>query len=37
MPDEIARSAVWTYLTTDHPFGTWTRRVLEGIRRKLHR
>ena len=30
------RGAVWTYLTTDQPFGTWTERVLAGLRRKLH-
>lgn len=29
------RGAVWTYLTTDQPFGAWTERVLKGIRRKL--
>ena len=25
--------AVWTYLTTDQPFGGWTERVLAGLRR----
>jgi preprotein translocase subunit SecA len=29
------RGAVWTYLTTDQPFGSWTERVLKGIRNKL--
>jgi preprotein translocase subunit SecA len=29
------RGAVWTYLTTDQPFGSWTERVLKGIRRKM--
>lgn len=29
------RGAVWTYLTTDQPFGSWTERVLKGLRRKL--
>lgn len=29
------RGAVWTYLTTDQPFGAWTERVLKGIRKKL--
>lgn len=29
------RGAVWTYLTTDQPFGAWTERLLKGIRRKL--
>jgi preprotein translocase subunit SecA len=28
------RGAVWTYLTTDQPFGTWTERVFAGLRRK---
>jgi preprotein translocase subunit SecA len=31
------RGAVWTYLTSDQPFGTWTERMLKGIRRKLER
>lgn len=29
------RGAVWTYLTTDQPFGGWTRKVLDGLHRKL--
>jgi preprotein translocase subunit SecA len=29
------RGAVWTYLTTDQPFGAWTERILKGIRKKL--
>jgi hypothetical protein len=29
------RGAVWTYLTSDHPFGTWTERILKGLRRKV--
>ena len=29
------RGAVWTYLTTDQPFGAWTERLLKGILRKL--
>ena len=33
--DVTDRGAVWTYLTTDQPFGTWTERVLKGIRKKL--
>jgi preprotein translocase subunit SecA len=33
--DPSERGAVWTYLTTDQPFGTWTERVLAGLRRKL--
>ena len=29
------RGAVWTYLTTDQPFGTWTERLLKGIKKRL--
>jgi preprotein translocase subunit SecA len=29
------RGAVWTYVTTDQPFGTWTERMLHGLRRKF--
>ncbi len=29
------RGAVWTYLTTDQPFGAWTERLLKGIRKKI--
>jgi preprotein translocase subunit SecA len=29
------RGAVWTYLTTDQPFGSWTARFLKGLRRKV--
>jgi preprotein translocase subunit SecA len=29
------RGAVWTYLTTDQPFGSWTERLLKGIRGRL--
>ena len=29
------RGAVWTYLTTDQPFGSWTERVLKGICTRL--
>jgi len=34
-PDPNERGAVWTYLTTDQPFGSWTERVLRGLRRKF--
>ena len=27
------RGAVWTYLTTDQPFGGWTKRILQGLKR----
>ena len=36
-PDPNERGAVWTYLTTDQPFGSWTERVLKGLRRKFLR
>jgi preprotein translocase subunit SecA len=29
------RGAVWTYLTSDHPFGTWTERVWKGLKKKI--
>ncbi|MDQ2775214.1 MAG: hypothetical protein M3Y57_09915, partial [Acidobacteriota bacterium] len=29
------RGAVWTYMTTDQPFGTWTERILHGFYRKF--
>ena len=32
--DPRERGAVWTYITTDQPFGTWTERVINGFRRK---
>jgi preprotein translocase subunit SecA len=28
------RGAVWTYVTTDQPFGTFTERIINGFRRK---
>jgi preprotein translocase subunit SecA len=28
--DPSQRGAVWTYLTTDQPFGTWTERIARG-------
>ncbi len=34
-PDPRERGALWTYLTTDQPFGNWTRRALKGLRRKF--
>ncbi|MDE3199081.1 MAG: accessory Sec system translocase SecA2 [Acidobacteriota bacterium] len=33
-PDPRERGAVWTYLTTDRPFGSWTERVFKALRRK---
>ena len=35
--DPRERGAVWTYLTTDQPFGTWTERVRRGLREKFRR
>ncbi len=34
-PDPRERGAVWTYLTTDQPFGSLTQRIVRGLRRKL--
>ena len=31
------RGAVWTYLTTDQPFGSFSERVIRGLRRKFRR
>ena len=33
--DPGERGTVWTYLTTDEPFGIWTERVIRGLRRKF--
>jgi preprotein translocase subunit SecA len=33
--DPRERGAVWTYVTTDQPFGTLTERILRGFRRKF--
>jgi preprotein translocase subunit SecA len=33
--DSAERGAVWTYLTTDQPFGGWTKKVLDGLHRKF--
>ena len=35
--DPRERGAVWTYLTTDQPFGSFTERVRRGLRRKFAR
>jgi len=35
--DPHGRGAVWTYLTTDQPFGSFTERVVRGLRRKFAR
>jgi preprotein translocase subunit SecA len=32
--DSGERGAVWTYLTTDQPFGTWTERFIRGLRKR---
>jgi preprotein translocase subunit SecA len=36
-PDPRDRGTVWTYLTTDQPFGTWTERIIRGLRRNARR
>jgi hypothetical protein len=33
--DPGERGAVWTYLTTDQPFGSWTTMLVFGLRRKF--
>ncbi len=33
--DLTERGAVWTYVTTDQPFGTWTERIMHGFMRKF--
>jgi hypothetical protein len=33
--DPSQRGAIWTYLTTDRPFGDYTERVLRGLVRKI--
>jgi hypothetical protein len=33
--DPSERGAVWTYLTTDQPFGSWSTRLAAGLRRKF--
>jgi hypothetical protein len=33
--DPTQRGAVWTYVTTDQPFGRWTERFYEVSREKL--
>ena len=35
--DSGERGAVWTYLTTDQPFGSWGDRLVSGLRRKFGR
>jgi preprotein translocase subunit SecA len=34
-PDPAERGSVWTYVTTDQPFGSWTERIIRGLARKL--
>jgi preprotein translocase subunit SecA len=33
-PDPRERGAIWTYLTTDQPFGTMTERIIKAIWRR---
>ncbi len=35
--DRLERGATWTYITSDQPFGTFTERIIKGLRRKLSR
>ncbi len=35
--DPAERGAVWTYLITDQPFGSFSERVIRGLRRKFRR
>jgi hypothetical protein len=32
---KLERGATWTYVTTDQPFGTFTERVIRGLRLKF--
>ena len=34
-PGRLERGATWTYVTTDQPFGTFTERVMKGLRQKI--
>ena len=36
-PNPAERGAVWTYLTTDQPFGSFNERLMRGLRRKFRR
>ena len=36
-PDPNERGAVWTYVTTDQPFGTRTERIVKGLLRRFGR
>lgn len=33
--DPSERGALWTYLTTDQPFGSFSERLIRGLRRKF--
>ena len=33
--DPSQRSATWTYMTTDQPFGSWSERLIRGLVRRL--
>lgn len=33
--DKLERGATWTYVTTDQPFGTFTERIIRGLRLKF--
>lgn len=36
-PDPRERGAVWTYLMTEQPFGSFTERVMRGLKRRAGR
>lgn len=33
--ERLERGATWTYVTTDQPFGTFTERVIQGLRARF--
>jgi len=35
--ERFDRGATWTYVTTDQPFGTFSERIVKGLRRKFSR
>jgi preprotein translocase subunit SecA len=34
-PERLERGATWTYVTSDQPFGTFTERVIQGLRARF--
>jgi hypothetical protein len=35
--ERLERGATWTYVTSDQPFGTFTERVIHGLRARFSR